>query len=71
MSALVVLPRGVNVGGHRRFRPTALAGRLMPLGAVKLGAAGTPPCDLQGWVPLPGPVPAFSATEGLAATPPG
>jgi uncharacterized protein (DUF1697 family) len=39
--ALVVLLRGVNVGGHRTFRPTALAGRLRHLDAVNIGAAGT------------------------------
>jgi uncharacterized protein (DUF1697 family) len=39
--ALVVLLRGVNVGGHRTFRPTALAGQLKHLGVVNIGAAGT------------------------------
>jgi uncharacterized protein (DUF1697 family) len=39
--ALVVLLRGMNVGGHRRFRPSALAGELAHLGALNLGAAGT------------------------------
>ena len=39
--ALVVLLRGVNVGGHRTFRPAALAGRLKHLDAVNIGAAGT------------------------------
>jgi uncharacterized protein (DUF1697 family) len=39
--ALVVLLRGVNVGGHRTFRPTILAGQLTHLGAVNIGAAGT------------------------------
>jgi len=39
--ALVVLLRGVNVGGHRRFRPTVLANQLEHLGAVNIGAAGT------------------------------
>jgi uncharacterized protein (DUF1697 family) len=39
--ALVVLLRGVNVGGHRTFRPVALAGQLGHLGAVNIGAAGT------------------------------
>jgi len=38
---LVVLLRGVNVGGHRTFRPTVLAGQLEHLGAVNVGAAGT------------------------------
>jgi uncharacterized protein (DUF1697 family) len=39
--ALVVLLRGVNVGGHRRFRPAVLATQLRHLGAVNIGAAGT------------------------------
>jgi uncharacterized protein (DUF1697 family) len=39
--ALVVLLRGVNVGGHRTFRPTALVAQLKHLGAVNIGAAGT------------------------------
>ena len=39
--ALVVLLRGVNVGGHRTFRPTTLAGQLKHLDAVNIGAAGT------------------------------
>lgn len=39
--ALVVLLRGVNVGGHRSFRPTRLAEQLRHLGAVNIGAAGT------------------------------
>jgi uncharacterized protein (DUF1697 family) len=39
--ALVVLLRGVNVGGHRTFRPTALAARLSHLDSVNIGAAGT------------------------------
>src|SRR5688572_3223041 len=39
--ALVVFLRGVNVGGHRTFRPTALAARLKHLDAVNIGAAGT------------------------------
>jgi uncharacterized protein (DUF1697 family) len=39
--ALVVLLRGVNVGGHRSFRPTKLAEALQHLGAVNIGAAGT------------------------------
>lgn len=39
--ALVVLLRGVNVGGHRRFRPTQLARKLSPLDVVNIGAAGT------------------------------
>jgi uncharacterized protein (DUF1697 family) len=38
---LVVLLRGVNVGGHRTFRPKALATQLEHLGVVNIGAAGT------------------------------
>jgi uncharacterized protein (DUF1697 family) len=41
MSPLVVFVRGLNVGGHRRFRPAVLAGQLKHLGAVNIGAAGT------------------------------
>ena len=39
--AYVVLLKGVNVGGHRTFRPTSLADALQHLGAVNIGAAGT------------------------------
>ena len=39
--ALVVLLRGVNVGGHRAFRPTVLANQLRHFGMVNVGAAGT------------------------------
>ena len=39
--ALVVLLRGINVGGHRTFRPTTLVDRLKHLDAVNIGAAGT------------------------------
>ena len=39
--ALVVLLRGVNVGGHRTFRPSTLAQQLKHLDAVTVGAAGT------------------------------
>lgn len=39
--ALVVLLRGVNVGGHRIFRPSTLAEQLKHLDAVNIGAAGT------------------------------
>jgi uncharacterized protein (DUF1697 family) len=39
--ALVVLLRGVNVGGHRTFRPAALARQLQQYDVVNLGAAGT------------------------------
>jgi uncharacterized protein (DUF1697 family) len=37
----VVLLRGVNVGGHRTFRPTHLAKQLKHLDVVNIGAAGT------------------------------
>ena len=33
--------RGVNVGGHRHFRPSRLAAQLKHLDAVSIGAAGT------------------------------
>jgi uncharacterized protein (DUF1697 family) len=39
--ALVVLLRGVNVGGHRTFRPKILAEQLRHVDAVNIGAAGT------------------------------
>ena len=39
--ALVVFLRGVNVGGHRRFRPSTLAAELKHLGALNIGTAGT------------------------------
>lgn len=39
--AQVVLLRGVNVGGHRVFRPSVLAKELAHLGVVNVGAAGT------------------------------
>lgn len=39
--AYVVLLRGVNVGGHRTFKPAKLASDLKHLGAVNIGAAGT------------------------------
>jgi uncharacterized protein (DUF1697 family) len=38
---LVVLLRGVNVGGYRTFRPTTLTRQLRHLEAVNIGAAGT------------------------------
>jgi uncharacterized protein (DUF1697 family) len=38
---LVVFLRGVNVGGHRTFRPSILARRLSDYGVVNVGAAGT------------------------------
>jgi uncharacterized protein (DUF1697 family) len=39
--ALVVFLRGINVGGHRAFRPSLLAGELGAYDAVNVGAAGT------------------------------
>lgn len=39
--ALVVFLRGVNVGGHRRFRPSVLAQELKKYDVVNIGAAGT------------------------------
>jgi len=39
--ALIVFFRGINVGGHRAFRPSALAKELGIYGAVNVGAAGT------------------------------
>lgn len=39
--ALVVLLRGVNVGGHRTFRPSVLAKELDRFDVVNVGAAGT------------------------------
>lgn len=39
--ALVVFLRGVNVGGHRTFRPATLANQLKHLDAVNIGATGT------------------------------
>lgn len=39
--ALVVLLRGINVGGHRVFRPTGLADQLKHLETVNIGATGT------------------------------
>ena len=38
---LIVLLKGVNVGGHRTFRPSALARELRRFDAVNVGAAGT------------------------------
>ncbi|MBM3908096.1 MAG: hypothetical protein FJ363_08480 [Gemmatimonadetes bacterium] len=37
----VVFLRGVNVGGHRTFRPTEVVKRLAHLDVVNIGAAGT------------------------------
>ena len=53
--ALVVLLRGVNVGGHRTFRPTLLAKELSRYDVVNVGAAGT------FVVRKPGPVEQFRA----------
>ena len=39
--AMVVLLKGVNVGGHRRFRPSLLAKALRRYDVVNVGAAGT------------------------------
>jgi len=39
--ALVIFLRGVNVGGHRTFRPSILARELSDYGVVNVGAAGT------------------------------
>ena len=39
--ALIVFLRGVNVGGHRTFRPSILARELSHFDVVNVGAAGT------------------------------
>ncbi len=39
--ALVVFVRGVNVGGHKSFRPSVVAKELADLDAASVGAAGT------------------------------
>ena len=39
--SLVVFLRGINVGGHRTFRPSLLAKELSDYGVVNVGAAGT------------------------------
>ena len=39
--ALVVFLRGINVGGHRSFRPSILARELSDYDVVNVGAAGT------------------------------
>jgi len=39
--ALVVFLRGINVGGHRRFRPSTLAREMSDYDVVNVGAAGT------------------------------
>lgn len=38
---LIVFLRGVNVGGHRTFRPSVLARKLRDFDVVNVGAAGT------------------------------
>jgi uncharacterized protein (DUF1697 family) len=39
--ALIVFFRGINVGGHRAFRPSVLAKELVMYDAINVGAAGT------------------------------
>jgi len=39
--ALIVLLRGINVGGHRAFRPKLLARELRAFDVVSIGATGT------------------------------
>jgi uncharacterized protein (DUF1697 family) len=39
--ALIVFFRGINVGGHRTFRPSILARELGAYDVVNIGAAGT------------------------------
>ncbi|MBV8207746.1 MAG: DUF1697 domain-containing protein [Acidobacteria bacterium] len=39
--SLVIFLRGVNVGGHKTFRPTLLVEQLGGYGLVNIGAAGT------------------------------
>ena len=39
--ALIVFLRGINVGGHRRFRPSVLVKELVDYDVVNVGAAGT------------------------------
>jgi uncharacterized protein (DUF1697 family) len=39
--ALIVFLRGINVGGHRTFRPSIFARGLSDYGVVNVGAAGT------------------------------
>lgn len=39
--ALVVFLRGINIGGHRTFRPSMLAKELSAYDVVSVGAAGT------------------------------
>jgi uncharacterized protein (DUF1697 family) len=39
--ALVVFLRGINVGGHRTFRPSVIARQLSKFEVINIGAAGT------------------------------
>lgn len=39
--ASIVFLKGVNVGGHRTFRPSVLASEMAELGVMNVGAAGT------------------------------
>ncbi len=39
--ASIVFLKGVNVGGHRTFRPSVLASEMAKLGVMNIGAAGT------------------------------
>jgi uncharacterized protein (DUF1697 family) len=39
--ALIVFLRGINVGGHRRFRPSVLAKELSDYEVINVGATGT------------------------------
>jgi uncharacterized protein (DUF1697 family) len=39
--ASIVFLKGVNVGGHRTFRPSLLASEMAELGVMNIGAAGT------------------------------
>jgi uncharacterized protein (DUF1697 family) len=39
--ALVAFLRGVNIGGHRTFRPSVLARKLSDFDVINVGAAGT------------------------------
>jgi uncharacterized protein (DUF1697 family) len=41
LTALIVFFRGINVGGHRTFRPSVLARELGAYDVVNVGAAGT------------------------------
>ena len=39
--ATIAFLKGVNVGGHRTFRPSLLASKMAKFGVVNIGAAGT------------------------------